>query len=175
MFFNFITLLPGLCFTYKREKNKTRRDESMHLLLRHSFSPRPRSPTIESERARKRNSAREQTLITAVRNINIMRKPRRSLVDSSSLSKSKTKNKNKPHSVVVITCPHKYNQHRRRFSESDSRPIILFDGVCNLCHGGVNFVLDTDNTPDGALRFAALQSELGKIVIRQSRKTTRRY
>ena len=28
--------------------------------------------------------------------------------------------------------------------EEDQRPVILFDGVCNLCNGGVNFVLDHD-------------------------------
>ena len=27
---------------------------------------------------------------------------------------------------------------------SDQRPIILFDGKCNLCNGGVNFALDHD-------------------------------
>lgn len=26
----------------------------------------------------------------------------------------------------------------------DERPIILFDGHCNLCNGGVNFALDHD-------------------------------
>lgn len=29
----------------------------------------------------------------------------------------------------------------------DDRPIILFDGQCNLCNGGVNFALDHD--PNG--------------------------
>jgi hypothetical protein len=28
----------------------------------------------------------------------------------------------------------------------DDRPIILFDGKCNLCNGGVNFALDHDPT-----------------------------
>ena len=32
------------------------------------------------------------------------------------------------------------------FEEND-RPIILFDGKCNLCNGGVNFALDHD--PNG--------------------------
>eukprot|EP00978_Attheya_sp_CCMP212_P027498 scaffold92094_cov55-Attheya_sp.AAC.6 len=31
------------------------------------------------------------------------------------------------------------------FSKGDTRPIILFDGHCNLCHGGVNFALDNDS------------------------------
>ena len=38
--------------------------------------------------------------------------------------------------------------------------VILFDGVCNLCNGWVNFVIDRD--PDGQFRFASLQSELVK-------------
>ena len=36
-------------------------------------------------------------------------------------------------------------------------PVILFDGVCNLCNGSVQFVVDHD--PDGVFRFAPLQSE----------------
>ena len=33
----------------------------------------------------------------------------------------------------------------------DKRPVILFDGVCNLCNGGVNFALDNDSV--GKLKF----------------------
>ena len=29
--------------------------------------------------------------------------------------------------------------------EKDQRPVILFDGVCNLCNGGVNFAIDHDS------------------------------
>ncbi|XP_070053706.1 DCC family protein At1g52590, chloroplastic isoform X2 [Nicotiana tabacum] len=32
------------------------------------------------------------------------------------------------------------------FFEGDNRPIMLFDGVCNLCNGGVKFVRDNDST-----------------------------
>ncbi|CAM6000530.1 unnamed protein product [Sphagnum balticum] len=49
---------------------------------------------------------------------------------------------------------------------SDSRPILLFDGVCNMCNGGVNFVLDND--PVGRLRFAALQSGAGRALLLRS-------
>ena len=48
----------------------------------------------------------------------------------------------------------------------DERPVILFDGVCNLCNGGVNFALDWD--PEGAFRFAALQSETGKALLQRA-------
>lgn len=36
-------------------------------------------------------------------------------------------------------------------------PIVLFDGVCNLCTGVVQFVIRRD--PEGRFRFAPLQSE----------------
>lgn len=40
---------------------------------------------------------------------------------------------------------------------------ILFDGVCNLCNGFVQFVINRD--PTGRFRFAALQSEAGKALL----------
>ena len=41
--------------------------------------------------------------------------------------------------------------------------IILFDGVCNLCNGAVQFVSKRDKK--NMFRFAALQSEVGKQLI----------
>ncbi len=41
--------------------------------------------------------------------------------------------------------------------------IILFDGVCNLCNGTVNFVADRD--PDLHFRMASLQSETGQKLL----------
>lgn len=38
--------------------------------------------------------------------------------------------------------------------------ILLFDGVCNLCDGAVNFIIDND--PKGHFQFAALQSDFGQ-------------
>ncbi len=38
-------------------------------------------------------------------------------------------------------------------------PVILFDGVCNLCEGFVQWVIRRD--PDAIFRFAPLQSEVG--------------
>jgi hypothetical protein len=51
------------------------------------------------------------------------------------------------------------------FAGSDRRPVILFDGVCNMCNGGVNFVLDWD--PAGKLRFCALQSDAGRALLQR--------
>jgi predicted DCC family thiol-disulfide oxidoreductase YuxK len=41
-----------------------------------------------------------------------------------------------------------------------TNPIILFDGVCNLCNGSVHFILKRDKA--GVFRFAALQSDAGR-------------
>ncbi|KAL7462958.1 hypothetical protein ACHAXS_003330 [Conticribra weissflogii] len=51
----------------------------------------------------------------------------------------------------------------KRVFEKDDRPVILFDGVCNLCNSAVNLALDWD--PNGKLRFAALQSNVGKSLL----------
>jgi len=42
-------------------------------------------------------------------------------------------------------------------------PVLLFDGVCNLCNGVVQFVIPRD--PAGRIRFAPLQSETGKALL----------
>ncbi|XP_051147631.1 DCC family protein At1g52590, chloroplastic [Andrographis paniculata] len=52
------------------------------------------------------------------------------------------------------------------FFERDARPIMLFDGVCNLCNGGVKFVRDHDKRRN--IRFEALQSEAGKKLLQRS-------
>lgn len=44
-------------------------------------------------------------------------------------------------------------------------PIVLFDGVCQFCNDGVNFLIDHDRA--GRLRFAALQSEAGQALLRK--------
>ena len=43
------------------------------------------------------------------------------------------------------------------------KPVILFDGVCNLCNSAVNFVIDRD--PDGIFYFAALQSDYAREIL----------
>jgi len=54
------------------------------------------------------------------------------------------------------------------FSGKDQRPVILFDGMCNLCNGGVNFALDYDDV--GNFRFVSLQSKTGKALLMRSGK-----
>lgn len=44
------------------------------------------------------------------------------------------------------------------------KKIILFDGVCNLCEASVQFVIKYDKKD--VFRFVALQSELGKEMIK---------
>lgn len=41
--------------------------------------------------------------------------------------------------------------------------LILFDGVCNLCNGFVQFIIERDAA--GRFRFAALQSAAGQAVL----------
>jgi predicted DCC family thiol-disulfide oxidoreductase YuxK len=43
---------------------------------------------------------------------------------------------------------------------------ILFDGVCNLCNGFVQFVVKRD--PQARFRFAALTSDAAQSLLRQS-------
>jgi predicted DCC family thiol-disulfide oxidoreductase YuxK len=46
-----------------------------------------------------------------------------------------------------------------------THPILLFDGVCNLCNASVQFVLKRDT--EGQFRFASLQSEAAQELLRQ--------
>jgi predicted DCC family thiol-disulfide oxidoreductase YuxK len=45
------------------------------------------------------------------------------------------------------------------------KQLILFDGVCNLCNSSVNYVIKHDKKD--VFRFATLQSETGKTIIRK--------
>ena len=44
-------------------------------------------------------------------------------------------------------------------------PILLFDGVCNLCAGAVRFAITRDR--DARLRFTPLQSPVGQELLRR--------
>jgi predicted DCC family thiol-disulfide oxidoreductase YuxK len=50
-----------------------------------------------------------------------------------------------------------------RTSATTEEPVILFDGVCNLCNSFVNFVMDHDG---GTFRFASIQSDVGSELMR---------
>lgn len=44
-------------------------------------------------------------------------------------------------------------------------PVVLFDGVCNLCNGAVQFIVKRD--PSAILRFASLQSDYAHKRLRE--------
>ncbi len=56
---------------------------------------------------------------------------------------------------------------------ANGRPVILFDGVCNLCSGGVHFAIARD--PAANLRFAAIQSAHGQDFLRRRGLPTDRF
>lgn len=45
----------------------------------------------------------------------------------------------------------------------DMRPVIMFDGDCNLCNGGVNMLLDMDTSCK--FRFCSLSSKFGQSLL----------
>lgn len=46
-----------------------------------------------------------------------------------------------------------------------SSPVLLFDGVCNLCNASVQWVIRHD--PKAIFRFASLQSEAGQALLQK--------
>lgn len=44
------------------------------------------------------------------------------------------------------------------------KPLVLFDGVCNLCDNSVQFVIRHD--PQAKFLFASLQSETGQSILK---------
>ncbi|WP_435063287.1 thiol-disulfide oxidoreductase DCC family protein [Halobaculum sp. EA56] len=49
--------------------------------------------------------------------------------------------------------------------DADRRPVVLFDGVCNLCHGAIRFLVRHDE--HGAFRFAPLDSPVGRALLEE--------
>jgi len=47
----------------------------------------------------------------------------------------------------------------------EGRPLILFDGVCNLCQRSVQFVIRNDSSEQ--FRFAALQSDVARSILQE--------
>lgn len=66
-----------------------------------------------------------------------------------------------------VSTPHARQilEERATTAPDQAPPIVLFDGVCNLCDGFVNFVMDRDST--SVVKFAALQSEAGRELLIQ--------
>lgn len=48
--------------------------------------------------------------------------------------------------------------------------IILFDGVCNLCNGVVQFIIKNDDK--GKFKFASLQSDFGQQILSKNNLPT---
>jgi len=42
-------------------------------------------------------------------------------------------------------------------------PVVIFDGVCNLCNGAVNFIINRD--PSARFQFASIQSSTAKKLL----------
>lgn len=51
--------------------------------------------------------------------------------------------------------------------ENHMPPLVLFDGVCNLCNGTVNFIIARD--PNARFRFSSLQSAAARDVLENHR------
>lgn len=49
--------------------------------------------------------------------------------------------------------------------ETNKPIVVLFDGVCNLCSGSVQFIIRHDRM--GKFRFASLQSEVGQELMKR--------
>ena len=52
----------------------------------------------------------------------------------------------------------------------ENKKIIVFDGVCNLCNGFIQFVIKHDKNDD--FRYAALQSDMGQQLISERKINT---
>ncbi|OJJ14968.1 hypothetical protein BKI52_41175 [marine bacterium AO1-C] len=51
-----------------------------------------------------------------------------------------------------------------------NNPIVLFDGVCNLCESSVQTIIKKD--AQGKFRFASLQSEVGQAYLKKFNRPT---
>ena len=63
-----------------------------------------------------------------------------------------------PNFTLMLTASKTYNIPR-------DKPILLFDGVCNLCEGTVKFVVKRDKK--AVFNLSSLQSEAGTILLKE--------
>jgi predicted DCC family thiol-disulfide oxidoreductase YuxK len=52
----------------------------------------------------------------------------------------------------------------------ENHPIVLFDGVCNLCNSSVQFIIKKDKKK--IFRFASLQGETGQALLQKFKLPT---
>ena len=64
-----------------------------------------------------------------------------------------------------MTKAHNQNSDEAKASSYIIHPVVLFDGVCNLCNASVQFIIKRD--PTAKLRFASLQSDAGRQLLQQ--------
>lgn len=55
----------------------------------------------------------------------------------------------------------------------EANSIILFDGVCNLCNGFVQFVIKRD--PESKFRFASLQGKSAQVILKNNIRESALY
>lgn len=66
--------------------------------------------------------------------------------------------------MTSATKPYSYREDPKVPAFPDDKPIIVFDGICVLCSGWVNFVLRHDKT--SRFRLLSAQSDLGQAIYR---------
>ena len=71
---------------------------------------------------------------------------------------------------VTYAVPALFNNNNKN-QQQQQRPIVLFDGSCTLCNNFVQFLLKYDVY--GTLRFAALQSKVGELLLRRMSQEVR--
>ena len=70
--------------------------------------------------------------------------------------------------MAIVAKPHSYRGDGSVPRFDDARPIVVFDGVCVLCSGWMDFLVRRD--PDGTrFRFVIAQSPLGQALYRHYR------
>lgn len=54
-----------------------------------------------------------------------------------------------------------------------NKPILLFDSVCNLCNGAIQFAIERDKKSN--FMFASLQSEIGQALLEKFKLPTKDF
>ena len=67
--------------------------------------------------------------------------------------------------LTLRTFPVHMSKKQPEITTDQPNPLLLFDGVCNLCNSSVQWVLKHDKAAQ--FRFAALQSDTGRQILLQ--------